>query len=134
MKYYELTNGSFNGEKFRLFLKNFMDNLKNDAMDNCYFIMDNVRFHKMKIVQDLILDYGHNILYLPPYSPFLNPIENVFSKQKNYVRKEKCNDESDLFIKIKDGLNLISQNDCDGYWRNMLRYLRKAANEEIIEN
>ena len=53
-----------------------MDNLKKDAMDN-------VRFHKMKIVEELVLDYGHNILYLPPYSPFLKPIENVFSKWKN---------------------------------------------------
>ena len=60
-----------------------MDNLKNYAIDNCYFIMENVRFHKIKIVQDLILDYGHIILYLNPYSPFLNPIENVFSKILN---------------------------------------------------
>ena len=78
MKYHEMNNGSFNGEKFRLFMKNFMNNLKRDAMDNCYFIIDNVRFHKMKIVQELILDYGHNILYLPHYSPFLNSIETPF--------------------------------------------------------
>ena len=33
--------------------------------------------------------YGHRVLYLPPYSPFLNPIENMFSKWKEYVRRER---------------------------------------------
>ena len=82
MKYHELTYGNFNGEESSLFLKNFMDNFKKDEMDNCYFIMNNVRFHKITIVQDLILDSMHSILYLPSYCLFLNPIENVFSKWK----------------------------------------------------
>ena len=64
MKYHELPNTCFNGEKYRLFLKNFMD--------NCYFI----------------IDYGHCILYLPLYSPFLNPIENAFSKWKIMLERK----------------------------------------------
>ena len=58
----------------------FMQTLKLDSIENCYFIIDNVWFHKMKIIMDIVIDYRHQIMYLPAYSPFLNPIENVFSK------------------------------------------------------
>ena len=84
MKTHKLVNEDFNGEKFKSFVKNFMDNLKKNVVENCYFIMYNVRFHKIKIDQVLILDYVHIIMYLPPYSPFLDPIE-------------KCNSENNLF-------------------------------------
>ena len=80
MQYHKFTKGSYNGEKFKDYLKIFMEKLKNDSMGHYTFIMDNVRFHKMKIIIDLFKSYGHDILFLPPYSPFLNPIENVFSK------------------------------------------------------
>ena len=74
-----------------------MQNIKIDSIQNCYFIMNNVRFHKMKLIKDFVIDYWHQILYFPA---FLNPIENVFPKYKNYVRKERFNDENELFQKI----------------------------------
>ena len=58
---------------------------------------------------------GTKLCIFPEYSPFLNPIENVFSKWKNYVRKERCNNENELFQKIDDGLKLVTQKDCGVY-------------------
>lgn len=53
-------------------------------------IMDNAAFHKGKIMQKAIEDAGHTLLYLPPYSPDLNPIEHKWAQAKSIRRKTKC--------------------------------------------
>ena len=49
-------------------------------------IMDNLPAHKSPLVQKAILDRGVRVLFLPPYSPDLNPIEMAFSKLKAHLR------------------------------------------------
>ncbi len=46
---------------------------------NSLIVMDNATFHKRQDIQDLIKEHNHAILWLPPYSPDLNPIEQVWS-------------------------------------------------------
>ena len=50
-------------------------------------ILDNLSSHKVEGVQEAIAAAGATILYLPPYSPDLNPIEKLFSKLKTLLRK-----------------------------------------------
>ena len=52
-------------------------------------IMDNMRSHHAKIVTELLDKSGISYLYLPPYSPDLNPIEKMWSKMKSILRKRK---------------------------------------------
>ena len=47
--------------------------------ENSVIIMDNASFHKRQDTQELIADAGHHILWLPPYSPDLNPIEKIWT-------------------------------------------------------
>ena len=49
---------------------------------NCVIVMDNARFHKNKCIQKLLNRHGHRILWLPPYSPDLNPIEKKWAQAK----------------------------------------------------
>ena len=42
-------------------------------------VMDNARFHKSEETRSIIEDHGHQPLFLPPYSPDLNPIENYWA-------------------------------------------------------
>lgn len=49
---------------------------------NSVLVMDNATFHKRQDIQDLITEQGHDILWLPPYPPDLNPIEQVWSQIK----------------------------------------------------
>ena len=51
--------------------------------------MDNVAFHKNISVKEIIKDKGHEFCYLLPYSPFLNPIENMSSKFENELIRWK---------------------------------------------
>jgi len=53
-------------------------------------VMDNASFHKGQAMQKLIEDAGHTLLYLPPYSPDLNPIEKKWAQAKKIRRKTAC--------------------------------------------
>lgn len=60
-------------------------------------IMDNASFHKGAEMQQAIETAGHTLLYLPPYSPDLNPIENKWAQAKSVRRKAMCEIER-LFL------------------------------------
>ncbi len=63
-------------------------------------IMDNASFHKGSLMQKSIAEAGHILLYLPPYSPDLNPIEHKWAQAKSIRRKTRCSIQN-LFTKGK---------------------------------
>ncbi|CEP09353.1 hypothetical protein [Parasitella parasitica] len=74
-------------EHFLEFLSNVMDTLDQHGMKGRYLVMDNASIHKVNEVQNLIENRGYKATYLPPYSPFLNPIELFWSKVKGKQEK-----------------------------------------------
>lgn len=68
-------------------------------------VMDNATFHKRLDMKEIIRDNNHILLYLPPYSPDLNPIEHKWSEAKSIRRKERCSVD-DLFIHHMEYINL----------------------------
>lgn len=60
------------------------------------FVTDNVRFHHSKCIEDEIEKAEHKLEFLPPYSSFLNPIDNVFSKWKGAVKGGNPKDKEEL--------------------------------------
>jgi len=73
-----------NGEIFYSFIeKSLLPKLKPRHI----VIMDNVKFHLQDRIKNLIKSKGAKIIFLPPYSPDFNPIENMWSKVKNKLRK-----------------------------------------------
>ena len=81
-------------------------------------IMDNMRSHHAKIVTELLDKSGISYLYLPPYSPDLNPIEKMWSKMKSILRKRKIRIASELPEAVKAALGAVSTNDCKGWFRS----------------
>ncbi|NJN48347.1 MAG: IS630 family transposase, partial [Candidatus Competibacteraceae bacterium] len=59
-----------------------------------------------------------NYLYLPPYSPELNPIEEMFSKIKHFIKKHKPRTLSDLFKILKAGFQTVTLKDITGYFNH----------------
>ncbi len=77
-------NGSTNKEVFKVYLTEvLLPNLPKDS----YLIMDNAAFHKGENIENLIKSANINLIYLPTYSPDLNPIEKKWSQVKSYYRK-----------------------------------------------
>jgi transposase len=79
-------------------------------------IMDNLSAHKIKAVGDLIEAQGARLIYLPPYSPDLNPIEKCWSKIKTYLRKAKARTYEALSKALKEALLTISTEDAKGWF------------------
>lgn len=86
------TSNTINGDVFYNFIKEVIEKI--DKNIKYTFIFDNVSFHRLKIIKDLINYNGHELLFCPPYSPNHNPIENLFSLIKNEFKKNvKTNKE-----------------------------------------
>jgi transposase len=79
-----LIDGPINGERFRAYVDQFLvPTLKPGDV----VILDNLGSHKGKTVRKAIRNVGARLVFLPKYSPDLNPIEQVFAKFKAFVRK-----------------------------------------------
>jgi len=64
-------------------------------------VLDNASFHKGKEIETIAKSFGHDLLYLPPYSPDLNPIEKMWANLKKLKTKFLCS-TSDLFSKYSN--------------------------------
>ena len=78
---------------------------------------DNLAVHKVKGVEEAIRAVGAKPLYLPPYSPDLNPIEMAWSKMKTLIRSDSPTTFRKLIRSVGDALTAISTNDCRGYFK-----------------
>lgn len=81
-------------------------------------IMDNMRSHHAGIVKQVLDESGIGYMYLPPYSPDLNPIEKMWSKLKAYLRKEKIRVASELPAAIEKAFATVQVSDCLGWFRS----------------
>ena len=80
--------------------------------------MDNLAAHKVAGVREAIAAAGASILYLPPYSPDLNPIEQVFAKLQTLLRKAAARTREALWTAIGGLLNNFSPQECQNYLAN----------------
>jgi hypothetical protein len=82
------------------------------------FQTDNAAIHRINQVRELIEGAGAILIYLPPYSPDTNPIEEAFSKVKHFIRMndivmESIDDPEPL---IREAFYRLSSSDCYGYF------------------
>ncbi len=80
--------------------------------------MDNLRTHKVAGVAEAIEAKGARVRYLPPYSPDLNPIENVYSKLKSGLRKGAARTVDALTKLVGTSIKAIAPSECAGYFRH----------------
>lgn len=132
--HYSYQTSAFNTITFVDYLSSLFEKLNEKNLQNAIFILDNVTFHKVTQVREIIAQKGHQLLFLPPYSPFINPIENMFSKWKEAIRRNNPQNEPQLFELIENGATLITADDCASYYRHMLGYIPRCIRGEIIEN
>ncbi len=78
-------------------------------------IMDNLSTHKVKGVRKLIEARGASLIYLPPYSPDLNPIEMAFAKLKALLGKAAERTEDALCQRIGQLLETFAPGECSNY-------------------
>ncbi len=79
-------------------------------------VMDNLSSHKGEKVKQLIEARGCELIYLPPYSPDFNPIEQAFSKLKSYLREACARTQQTLMELIGEALHTITVSDAEGFF------------------
>jgi transposase len=94
-------DGPMNGEAFLAYVEQM---LAPSLAPGDVLVMDNLPAHKVAGVETAIRAVGASILYLPAYSPDLNPIEQVFAKLKTFLRKTAARTQDALELAIKDAL------------------------------
>lgn len=85
--HFQVYEGSTDTETFEAFIETLLPYCSRWPDPKSVLIMDNVSFHHSEKIQQSCDDAGVVLLYLPPYSPDLNPIEEFFSKLKMYIRQ-----------------------------------------------
>ena len=116
-----LLEGSVNGEKLEDFFRNsLLPVLKpfNWVNERSVVIMDNASIHHLQSIVDLIEDQaGARLLFLPPYSPDLNPAEEVFSKVKGLLKRNNNIFETSSFPRVLLMLvfSMVTVKDCVSY-------------------
>ena len=103
-----MVDGPVNGETFLLYINGF---LLKTLRPGDVVIMDNLSSHKSKGVREAIEGAGAKLLFLPPYSPDFNPIENIFSKLKALLRKAAARTKEELDKAVKAALKAITASD-----------------------
>jgi transposase len=81
-------------------------------------VMDNLSAHKGKRVRELIEGRSCELMYLPPYSPDLNPIEEAFSKLKCLIRKAEARSREALLEAIGMAISALSAQDARGFFEH----------------
>ena len=80
--------------------------------------MDNLSTHKSPAVRAAVEAAGARLLFLPPYSPDLNPIEQVFAKLKHGMRKAQPRNIKATWRKVGDLIEAFTPHECTNYLRN----------------
>ena len=80
--------------------------------------MDNLPAHKVSGVKEAIEAAGATRVFLPPYSPDFNPIEQAFAKLKAFLRKTAARTVDDLWAAIAEAIELFPPAECANFFAN----------------
>ena len=110
-----MLDGPTTGEAFLAYVRQFLAPVlcKGDVV-----VLDNLGAHKVTGVREAIRATGASLLYLPPYSPDLNPIEQAFAKLKALLRKAAARTREALWTTIGRLLDTFGPDECRNYLIN----------------
>jgi transposase len=110
-----LFDGPINSERFRAYVEQFLvPTLKPGDV----VVLDNLGSHKGKAVRRAVRDVGARLVFLPKYSPDLNPIEQLFAKIKGFVRKRAPRSFDAIAQALADAMKTVSPEECANYLAN----------------
>jgi Transposase and inactivated derivatives len=108
-----IMDGAMDGESFQAYVEQILiPALSPDDV----VVMDNLSTHKTTAVESALRENGIQFFYLPPYSPDLNPIENMWSKVKSVIRCKTARTLHALMYAMAEAIEMVTPEDCQGYF------------------
>jgi transposase len=128
---YKIKVGSFKSADIVEFIHNELPLASQE--ERKILIMDNAAIHRTAEVSLALRERGYGVMFLPPYTPQLNPIEEFFSCLKNHIKQRPRSENTQSLI---DCINDVLRNDVfdmDGYFNHMRQIIPLAlSNADII--
>ena len=109
-----IINGAMNAEMFDLYIET---QLAPALREGDVVILDNLSSHKSPGAAEILRELGAWFLFLPPYSPDLNPIEMLFAKLKALIRKAAARTYEDLWQAVGHVCDLVSDEECYNFFK-----------------
>lgn len=106
-------DGPVDGERFLSFLDH---HLIPTLEDGDVVVMDNLRVHHIPAVEKRLLSVGARSLYLPPYSPERNPIEEAWSQIKRSFEAAEARTIPEMVDAMKSARNMVTPQNAEGYF------------------
>ena len=108
-------DGAMNGAAFLAYVEQV---LVPELRAGDVVVMDNLSSHRVRGVREALEAVGAACLFLPPYSPDFNPIEQAFSKLKGLLRQAAARTVEGLWQAVAEALDAFSPEECANYLRN----------------
>ena len=105
--------GATDAAAFEVYVEHFLSPTLSEGQ---VVVMDNLGAHRPKRIRELIEARGAELVFLPSYSPDLNPIEQAFSKIKNILRKLGARTYEALLAAMKEALSKVTPGDAAGWF------------------
>lgn len=113
--YYKVLETPGNSVNFVEYINDLLGYLLIGNIHNAILVLDNCSIHRSTQVKEMVENSGHELKFLPPYCPFFNPIENMFSQWKNLVGKKDPTSEDQLFDYIHQFQHILTSDLCKNY-------------------
>lgn len=110
-----VVEGPINGSIFRAYIEQF---LLPTLRPGDIVVLDNLGSHRSPTINAAIRSVGAKLAFLPPYSPDLNPIEQVFAKVKHWMRNAQARTIDAIHDRIATLIKRIPSDECRNYLRN----------------
>lgn len=127
---FEVNEIAYNSESFKGFINCLIGNLRRQGMCSGIIIMDNASIHKSIDLRNLVNENGFELVFLPAYSPQLNPIEEVFSKWKYIIKTMNVKNNEELNNAIQQSASLITRDDCESFYSHVRSFILKGIRRE----
>ncbi len=108
-------NGATDGDIFSAFVREV---LAPTLRAGDVVIWDNLGAHRSQFVREAVEARGATVMFLPPYSPDMNPIERCWSKLKTYLRAAKARTREALEAAIKRALSTVTESDARAWFKH----------------
>ncbi|PTA66308.1 IS630 family transposase [Deinococcus arcticus] len=109
-------DGAVNGLNFEWYVREMLCPILRPGQ---VIVLDNLSSHHRASIRTLIEACGCTLLYLPPYSPDFNPIEQMFSKVKALVRRGDCRQVDELLQAVFAALDAVTPSDIHGWFKHV---------------
>jgi transposase len=105
--------GATDAKAFEVYMEHFLAPTLSEGQ---VVILDNLGAHRPKRIRELVEERGAELVFLPSYSPDLNPIEEAFSKIKNILRKSGARTHQALLEAMEEALSKVTTGDVAGWF------------------